>query len=80
MKLLGVQTAKATGMVIEGRRVMTVIRKTAVQGAATVAPLGLVGDEQANPDVHGGLSKAVFAASTLPWIKWERLWQANRSA
>jgi MOSC domain-containing protein YiiM len=73
MKLLGVQTAKATGMMIEGRRVMTAIRKTAVQGAATVAPLGLVGDEQANPDVHGGLSKAVYAYPSEHYEFWRKV-------
>ncbi len=72
MKLLGVQTAKATGMMIEGRRVMTAIRKIAVQGAATVASLGLVGDDQANPDVHGGLSKAIYAYPSEHYEFWRK--------
>jgi MOSC domain-containing protein YiiM len=72
MKLLGVQTAKATGMMIDGKRVMTAIRKTAASGAVAVAPLGLVGDEQANPDVHGGLSKAVYAYPSEHYEFWRK--------
>lgn len=72
MKLLGVQTAKATGMMIEGRRVMTAIRKTATSGAVAVAPLGLAGDEQANPDVHGGLDKAVYAYPSEHYEFWRQ--------
>ncbi|MDI9333084.1 MAG: MOSC domain-containing protein [Cytophagales bacterium] len=72
MKLIGVQTAKATGMMIEGRRVMTAIRKTAASGAVAVAPLGLVGDEQANPDVHGGLGKAVYAYPSEHYDFWRQ--------
>ncbi len=77
MKLLSVQTAKATGMMIDGKRVMTAIRKTAVSGAAAVAPLGLVGDEQANPDVHGGLSKAVYAYPSEHYEFWRKA-RANK--
>jgi MOSC domain-containing protein YiiM len=38
--------------------------------------LGLVGDEQADPSVHGGLSKAIYAFPSEhgPW------WQARRQA
>ncbi len=72
MKLVGVQTAKATGMMIEGRRVMTAIRKTAANSTVAVAPLGLAGDEQANPDVHGGLSKAVYAYPSEHYEFWRK--------
>lgn len=71
-KVVGVQTAKTTSMMIDGKRVMTAIRKTAVSGAAAVAPLGLVGDEQANPDVHGGLSKAVYAYPSEHYEFWRK--------
>jgi MOSC domain-containing protein YiiM len=72
MKVVGVQTAKATGMMIEGKRVMTAIRKTAASGAVAVAPLGLAGDEQANPDVHGGLSKAIYAYPSEHYEFWRK--------
>lgn len=72
MKLLGVQTAKATGMMIDGKRVMTAIRKAAASGSVTVARLGLAGDEQANPDVHGGLSKAIYAYPSEHYEFWRK--------
>jgi MOSC domain-containing protein YiiM len=72
MKLLSVQTAKATGMMIDGKRVMTAIRKLPVKGTASLTPLGLEGDEQANPDVHGGLSKAVYAYPSEHYEFWHK--------
>ena len=72
MKLLSVQTAKATGMMIEGKRVMTAIRKTPALGASLVVPMGLVGDEQANPYVHGGLSKAIYAYPSEHYDFWRQ--------
>jgi MOSC domain-containing protein YiiM len=72
MKLLSVQTAKVTPMMMEGRRVMTAIRKLSVNGSVSLAPLGLEGDEQANPDVHGGLSKAVYAYPSEHYEFWRK--------
>ncbi len=72
MKLIGVQTAKVTGMMMDGKRVMTAIRKLSRQGAVEVAPLGLVGDEQANPEVHGGLSKAIYAYPSEHYSFWQK--------
>jgi MOSC domain-containing protein YiiM len=40
---------------------MTAIAKQPVQGTVAVGRLGLAGDEQAEPSLHGGLSKAVYA-------------------
>ena len=40
---------------------MTAIGKAAVAGPVAVRRLGLDGDEQADPSVHGGLAKAVYA-------------------
>jgi MOSC domain-containing protein YiiM len=70
MKVLSVQAAKATGMMMEGKRVMTAIRKMPVQGSVIVAPLGLVGDEQANLSVHGGLDKAIYAYASEHYAFW----------
>ncbi len=71
-QLLGVQTAKATPMPMEGKRVMTAIRKTARLGDVAVVPMGLAGDEQANPDVHGGLSKAIYAYPSEHYEFWRK--------
>lgn len=72
MKLVSVQTAKITAMMMEGKRVMTAIRKMPLAGSVAVAPLGLVGDEQANPVVHGGLSKAIYAYPSEHYAFWRK--------
>ncbi len=61
LSVLGVQQAKARRVLISGRQVLTAIHKTSVQGPVQVGPLGLLEDEQADPTVHGGLDKAVYA-------------------
>jgi MOSC domain-containing protein YiiM len=72
MKVLSIQTAKATALFIEGRRVMTAIRKMPVMGHVAVVSVGLAGDEQANPDVHGGLSKAIYAYPSEHYAFWRK--------
>jgi MOSC domain-containing protein YiiM len=61
LSVVGVQQAKARKVMISGRLVLTAIHKTSVQGPVQVGPLGLLEDEQADPTVHGGLDKAVYA-------------------
>ena len=58
-RVLSVNTAAAETVEIAGAAVLTAIRKRAREGAVAVQPLGLAGDEQADPTVHGGLAKAV---------------------
>lgn len=70
MKVSSVQIAKATGMMMDGKCVVTAIRKKPVQGVIAVVPLGLQGDEQANLDVHGGLSKAIYAYPSEHYSFW----------
>lgn len=74
MRLLSVQTGRAQPLQAGGRTVLSAIGKRPVHGPVAVAPLGLAGDEQADPDVHGGLDKAVYAypSEHLPF------WQALR--
>jgi MOSC domain-containing protein YiiM len=76
MQLRGVQVGQARKVLINGRAVLTAIRKTAVQGAVTVKPLGLQGDEQADPSVHGGLEKAIYAYPGEHYA----FWRAQRAA
>lgn len=68
------QLGRVQPLQVGGRKLMSAIGKTPVQGPVSVGPLGLAGDEQADLSVHGGLSKAVYAlpAEHLPW------WQAQR--
>lgn len=76
-RLLSINTARATPLTVEGgRQVMTAIRKqpaSTLQTPARVAvrPLGLEGDEQADPTVHGGISKAVYAYPHEHYPFWQ---------
>jgi MOSC domain-containing protein YiiM len=59
----------------EGRTVMSGIGKRAVPGDVAVRRLGLEGDDQADPTVHGGLDKAVYAYP----VQHYRFWQTVRA-
>jgi MOSC domain-containing protein YiiM len=74
-RVLQVSVGRARRVAIGGRQVLTAIGKTAVDGPVAVHPLGLGGDEQADLNVHGGLSKAVYAypSEHLPF------WQTVRA-
>jgi MOSC domain-containing protein YiiM len=61
MKLLSVNVGRVRPIAIGARTVASAIGKQAVAARVSVRPLGLDGDEQADPGVHGGLSKAVYA-------------------
>lgn len=61
MKILSVNVGVARPVQIDGRSVMTAIAKRPQHGPVAIGPLGLAGDEQADPSVHGGLAKAVYA-------------------
>lgn len=75
-RLLSIQTGKVHPLRVGERKLMSAIGKSPVDGAVTVGPLGLAGDEQADLSVHGGLSKAVYALPSehLAW------WQQQRQA
>ncbi len=61
MQLLSINIASAKPLLASGRKVLSAIGKRAVSGAVAVERMGLVGDEQADLSVHGGLDKAVYA-------------------
>lgn len=64
------------------RRIATGIHKQPVQGMVQVGKLGLAGDEQADPSVHGGLDKAVYAYPSEHYAFWmaQRLAALKREA
>jgi MOSC domain-containing protein YiiM len=73
--VLQVCTGRARPLQVNGRAVLSAIGKTAVAGPVAVKMLGLQGDEQADPSLHGGLAKAVYAypSEHLPF------WQTVRA-
>lgn len=80
LRVLSVNRALATTMIIRGQPVQTGIRKQAVAGLVEVRPLGLQGDEQADLSVHGGLSKALYAYSAEHYPFWQTVRAQARAA
>lgn len=74
MRVVSVNTGSARPLRIGQRSFLTAIGKSAVAGPVAVGRLGLQGDEQADPSVHGGLDKAVYAYPT----EHLAFWQAQR--
>jgi MOSC domain-containing protein YiiM len=70
-RLLSLNVARASAVVINGRRVMTAIGKRAVEGPRAVERLGIAGDEQADLSVHGGPAKAVYAYPSEHYAFWQ---------
>ena len=71
MQLISVNTSPVQTLQIEGQPVASGILKRARSGAVAVAALGLDGDEQADPSVHGGLAKAVYAYPVEHYAFWQ---------
>lgn len=69
--LRSLNVSRAIAVPINGQSVMTGIFKKPVSGPLAVKPLGLEGDEQADPSVHGGLSKAVYAYPLEHYPFWQ---------
>jgi MOSC domain-containing protein YiiM len=61
MHLHSVNLGQIRRLRINGRDVATAIGKQPTRERVQVGPLGLDGDEQADPTVHGGLRKAIYA-------------------
>jgi MOSC domain-containing protein YiiM len=72
LRLQGVQVGQARKVLINGRAVLTAIRKSAVQQATPVNALGLQGDEQVDLSVHGGLEKALYAYPSEHYAFWRQ--------
>lgn len=75
LRVLSVNLAAVRPLRVGERTVMSGIGKRAVDGDVAVRPLGLAGDEQADPTVHGGLGKAVYAYPSEHY----RFWQTVRA-
>lgn len=73
--VLSIQTALARRVAIQGCSIMTAIHKQPVAGPVGVQRLGLIGDEQADLSVHGGLDKAIYAYP----VEHYGFWQIARS-
>jgi MOSC domain-containing protein YiiM len=70
-QLVSVNLAQAKPLLASGRKVLSAIGKRAAPGAVPVLPMGLLGDEQADLSVHGGLDKAVYAYPQEHYAFWQ---------
>jgi MOSC domain-containing protein YiiM len=70
-QLLSIQIGSARRVNIGGRSILTAMGKQPVAGRLPVQPLGLMGDEQADLSVHGGLEKAVYAYPSEHYAYWQ---------
>ena len=61
MHVLSVNVGRAEPLRAGERTVLSGIVKRPQPGRVSLRPLGLEGDEQADPSTHGGLAKAVYA-------------------
>ena len=66
-----VNIGTARRLQMQGRSMLSAIGKQAVQGAVSVGRLGLLGDEQADLTLHGGLDKAVYAYPREHYAYWQ---------
>ena len=70
-RVLSVNVSAARPLRVGERTVLSGIGKRAVEGDVAVGRLGLAGDEQADPSVHGGLDKAVYAYPSEHYPFWQ---------
>jgi len=71
VRVVSVNVGKAQPLAAGGRRVLSGIGKRPVVGPVSVGTLGLAGDEQADPSVHGGRDKAVYAYPVAHYPFWQ---------
>ena len=71
LQVLDVSVSPARPLAVGERTVLSGIGKRAVAGDVPVRRLGLEGDEQADPSVHGGLDKAVYAYPVEHYPFWQ---------
>jgi MOSC domain-containing protein YiiM len=80
-RLLSINLGRAQPLLAGGRKVLSAIGKRAVEGPVSVGRLGLAApgqaDEVADPSVHGGLDKAVYAYPQEHYAFWQAARQAH---
>lgn len=78
--VLSVNVSSVQALAIGDRVVQSAIGKRTVAGSVAVGMLGLAGDEQADPSVHGGLDKAVYAYPSEHYPFWQTVRAQARAA
>lgn len=71
LRIQSINVGTARRLRVGERSILTGIGKQPVQGPVPVGPLGLMGDEQADLSIHGGLRKAVYAYPAAHYAFWQ---------
>jgi MOSC domain-containing protein YiiM len=72
IRLISLNSGRARRITVaEGRSLVTAHGKQATAERVAVGPLGLATDEQADPSVHGGRGKAVYAYPHEHYAFWK---------
>ena len=71
LRIKSINVGAARRLRIGERSILTGIGKQPVRGPVPVGPLGLLGDEQADLSIHGGLQKAVYAYPAAHYAFWQ---------
>ncbi len=69
--ILEICVGKPEELIINGEPMMSAIYKSPVDGPVTLSETNLEGDEQANPELHGGRDKAVYVYSNVHYPYWQ---------
>ena len=72
LQLISVQIGVCRPLMIQDRKVISGIHKQPISHSVAVTKVGLVGDEQADLSVHGGLSKAIYAYPCEHYPYWNQ--------
>lgn len=72
MRVVSVNVSLPKTVEWRGRKVTTGIFKEPVEGLVRIRRTGLEGDRQADPSVHGGPMKAVYAYPSEHYPSWRR--------
>lgn len=80
MRVLSINLGRVATLRVGPRERLSAIGKRPVTGPVRVGPLGLEGDEQADPSVHGGLAKAVYAYPSEHFAFWQTVRAQARAA
>lgn len=70
MRLVSINVGLPREVEWRGKPVTTAIFKSPVAGPVVLEPLNLAGDRQADPAVHGGVHKAVYAYPAEHYAFW----------
>ena len=72
MKIESIHIGKVQAISYNGETVRSGITKEATEGKVFVTKTGIVGDEQQNLKVHGGINKAVYAFTEEHYDFWKK--------